>query len=72
MSEDTPVVFHVLLIVFEHEANYKEQVLQDGQLVASHGGELSEELFQSAIPGEEGGGEGGEEGGEKMQKRSKE
>ena len=39
-----PVVLHESLVVFEHESNDKEEMLNDGEFVTGHGGELSEEL----------------------------
>ena len=39
-----PVVLHESLVVFEHESNDKEEMLNDGEFVTGHGGELSKEL----------------------------
>lgn len=39
-----PVVLHESLVVFEHESNDKEEMLDDGEFITGQGGELSEEL----------------------------
>ena len=59
----TPVVLHEFLIVFKHEPYDKEEVLHNAQFVTGHGGELSKELLQSAIPEKAGRGRWGRKGG---------